>query len=210
MSEALLTETFIRLETDLRAIGARWALVGGLAVSVRSEPRTTRDIDIAIAVKDDRDAEKVVRALRNRGYLDEELMDHRDIDRLSTVRFRRRDDDSGVLCDLLFATAGIEEEVVAAAEILEVMRGLHAPVARTGHLLALKVLALRPDRPQERPQDFADIRELLQVADAAELRRAREAIGLISRRGFDRGKDLEALFEDQLLQLRESQRDDRP
>lgn len=36
MSEALLTETSIRLETDLRAIGARRALVGGLAVSVRS------------------------------------------------------------------------------------------------------------------------------------------------------------------------------
>jgi predicted nucleotidyltransferase len=209
MSEALLTGTFIRLETDLRAIGVRWALVGGLAVSVRSEPRTTRDIDVAIAVTGDSEAEQVVQALRNRGYLEEEVMDHRDIDRLSTVRFRHRDDGSGVVCDVLFATAGIEPEAVAAAEILEVLRGLYAPVARTGHLLAFKILALRPDRPQERPQDFADIRELLQVADDAELRRARAALELISRRGFDRGKDLGPIFEEQLAQFREGQRSDR-
>jgi len=206
MTEPMLAKVFVRLEVDLRAIGVRWALVGGLAVSARSEPRTTRDIDIAVAVPDDGAAEQVVQRLRNRGYLEEEVMDHLHVDRLSTVRFRRRGDDSGVLCDLLFATAGIEREVVDAADLLEVMAGLFAPVAKTGHLLALKTLALRPDRPQERPQDFADLRELLRVADDAELRRARQALELISRRGFDRGKDLEAAFEDQLEQFREAQR----
>ena len=210
MSESPLTELFIRLEVDLRAIGTQWALVGGLAVSVRAEPRTTRDIDVAISVADDREAEQVVQLLRNRGYFEQEVMDHAHVDRLSTVRFQRRGDESGLLIDLLFATAGIEPEVVAAAEILEVMRGLYAPVATTGHLLALKTLALRPDRPQERPQDFADIRELLRVADDAELRRAREGLELISRRGFDRGKDLDAMFEDQLMQFRDAQRDEGP
>lgn len=205
MSRSVLTELFIRLEVDLRAIGVEWALVGGLAVSARAEPRTTWDIDIAIAVIDDSEAEQVVQLLRNRGYFEQEVMDHLHIDRLSTVRFRRRGDESGVLIDLLFATAGIEPEVVASAEMLEVLRGLYVPVACTGHLLALKVLALRPDRPQERPQDFADIRELLRVADDLELRRAREALELISRRGFDRGKDLDALFEDQMAQFREAQ-----
>jgi hypothetical protein len=28
-----------------------WALIGGLAVSVRAEPRFTRDIDLAVAVR---------------------------------------------------------------------------------------------------------------------------------------------------------------
>ena len=83
-------------------------------------------------------------------------------------------------------------------------------MAKTGHLLALKVLALRPDRPQERPQDFSDIRELLRVADAREIQRARSALDLISRRGFDRGKDLEAVLEDQLRQFREQQRSGGP
>lgn len=206
MTEPRLAEAFLRFETDLRAIGIAWALVGGLAVSARAEPRTTRDIDVAIAVDDDREAEGVVRALLGRGYFDEEVMDHRHVKRLSTVRFKRRGDASGVFFDVLFATAGIEREVVAEAELLEVLPGLFSPVARTGHLLALKTLALRPDRPQERPQDFADIRELLRVADDKELRRARTALELIARRGFDRGKDLDALFEDQLAQYREQQR----
>ena len=32
---------------------SRFALIGGLAVSVRSEPRFTRDADIAVALDDD-------------------------------------------------------------------------------------------------------------------------------------------------------------
>jgi len=205
MAEPRLAEAFVRLQGDLKAIGASWALVGGLAVSARAEPRTTRDIDVAVAVGDDQGAEELARRLRDRGYDYEEIMDHRDVGRLSTVRFTRRDDDSAILHDLLFATAGIEREIVADAEVLEVLPGLYAPVARTGHLLALKILALRPDRPQDRPQDFTDIRELLKVADTEELERARAALELISRRGYDRGKDLEGLFEGQLADFGESQ-----
>jgi len=40
-----------------------WALVGGLAVSVRTEPRFTRDLDLAVAVADDRAAEDLVHRL---------------------------------------------------------------------------------------------------------------------------------------------------
>lgn len=36
-----------------------WALVGGLAISARIEPRFTRDLDIAIAVENDARAEEV-------------------------------------------------------------------------------------------------------------------------------------------------------
>lgn len=206
MIEPRLAEAFVRFQGDLKAVGASWALVGGLAVSARAEPRTTRDIDVAIAVSNDQDAEDLARRLRDRGYDYEEIMDHRDRGRLSTVRFVRRGGRSGILHDLLFATAGIEREIVADAEILEVLLGLYAPVARTGHLLALKVLALRPDSPQARPQDFTDIRELLAVADTAELERARAALELISSRGYDRGKDLEGLFKRQLADFRENQR----
>jgi hypothetical protein len=37
-----------------------WALVGGLAVSVRTEPRFTRDVDLAVAVFDDNEAEALI------------------------------------------------------------------------------------------------------------------------------------------------------
>jgi Nucleotidyl transferase AbiEii toxin, Type IV TA system len=45
-----------------------WALVGGLAVSVRAEPRFTRDIDLAVAVVDDAAAEALVSALLASGF----------------------------------------------------------------------------------------------------------------------------------------------
>ena len=41
---------------DLNAIRARWALVGGLAVSARTIPRFTKDLDFAVAVADDGEA----------------------------------------------------------------------------------------------------------------------------------------------------------
>jgi hypothetical protein len=43
------------LEDLLRKLAAervRYALVGGLAVSVRAQPRVTRDLDLVIAVND--------------------------------------------------------------------------------------------------------------------------------------------------------------
>ena len=67
------------------------------------------------------------------------------------------------------------------------MSGLTAPVARLGHLIALKVLA-RDDRT--RPQDRVDLAALLTRADAAALAEARESLTLITRRGFQRGRDL--------------------
>lgn len=45
-----------------------WALVGGLAVGARTEPRFTRDVDLAIAVDDDRQAEQVVKTMLELGY----------------------------------------------------------------------------------------------------------------------------------------------
>lgn len=49
-----------RLQTALAEIadlldqkGFAWAVIGGLAVSVRAEPRFTRDVDLAVAVESD-------------------------------------------------------------------------------------------------------------------------------------------------------------
>jgi hypothetical protein len=49
--------------------GVRCALVGGLAVSARTEPRFTRDADLAVAVASDAEAESLIRAL----YAEERL-----------------------------------------------------------------------------------------------------------------------------------------
>jgi hypothetical protein len=56
-----------RIIRDLRDQGAAAALVGGIAVSIRTEPRFTRDVDLAVAVENDIEAEAVVAAVSERG-----------------------------------------------------------------------------------------------------------------------------------------------
>jgi len=92
-----------------------------------------------------------------------------------------------VIVDLLFASSGIEPEITRAAEVLEIVPGLHAPVATLGHLMALKVLA-RDDRL--RPQDFDDLRALLLEAGPGDLDDARSALRLIKERGYQRSREL--------------------
>ena len=205
MTDPRLTEALVKVETDLRELGIAWALIGGLAVSAWTEPRTTRDVDVAVAVEGDPEAEDLVREMTARGYELLESLEHKDANRLSTVRLNMTGRHEGVIADLLFASSGIERELVDAAVPVEILPGLTVPLARIGHLLALKVLALEGEIPLKRPQDFADIRELLEVADARELRRAQDALELISRRGFNRGKDIQGEFEERLQRFRDSQ-----
>jgi predicted nucleotidyltransferase len=168
---------------DLNAAGVRWALVGGLAVSARTIPRFTKDLDFAIAVASDSEAEEVVHTLRSHGYHPVGVLEQDYVERLSGVRMARNGSD--VLVDLLFASSGIENEVVASADHLEVLPRLTVPVATTPHLIALKVLA-------GRSQDLTDLGYLIPSASSAELDAAREAVKLIQARGFSRGQDVAA------------------
>lgn len=175
------------ISTDLADSGAHYALVDGLAVSVRTEPRFTRDADLAVAVEDDDQAEQLIRQLQERGYAIKAVLEQDAVARLATVRLTRTDEPVGPVIDLLFASSGIEREVVAAAEPLELLPSLTMPVALTGHLIALKVLS-RDD--VVRPQDLSDLRALLGVAAPGELTRAFEALALIASRGYHRGRDV--------------------
>jgi predicted nucleotidyltransferase len=179
-----------RAAADLQATRCRWALVGGLAVSARAEPRLTRDVDLAVAVRSDDEAEHLVLELRQRGYGVVAIVEQTAVARLATARLSAPDA-AGVLVDLLFASSGIEPEIVNRAEPIEIVPGLTVPLARTGHLLALKLLA-RDDR--SRPQDADDLRALLEVASAADRAEARMALQLIESRGFSRDRDLITLW----------------
>lgn len=176
-----------RVCADLDAAGLSYALVGGLAVSARAEPRLTRDIDLAVAVRDDAGAEAVLHGLSGRGYRVVTVVEHARKKRLATARLAPAG--GHVIVDLLFASCGIEPEIVEGAERLEILPRLRIPVARTGHLIAMKLLA-RDDR--QRPQDLDDIRALLAVADTAQRRLVSASIERIVERGFSRGRDLRA------------------
>lgn len=82
-------ESSVRITTDhLAALGVDHALVGGLAVSVRGEPRFNRDVDLVAAVDSDDVAAGIVRALVGKGY---EVLgtSEQAVSRLATVRVSR-------------------------------------------------------------------------------------------------------------------------
>ncbi len=169
-------------------------MIGGLAVSARTEPRFTRDADLAVALHDDDEAEALVYRLQQNGYTVLATVEQEAVGRLATVRLQPPEGGAtGILLDLLFASSGIEHEIVRDAETLEVLPELHVPVARKKHLIALKVLS-RDDR--ERPQDIADLRALLERADPEDLQGAKEALGLIESRGFHRDRPLLSMFQE--------------
>lgn len=175
-----------RMVEALGGLGAPGALVGGLAVSARAEPRTTRDVDIAMWVSGDDEAEAVAFRMQSQGYVVQALLEHEPTGKIATIRFRRSSE-RGVYIDLLFASSGIEREVVRSADLIEVLPSVAIRVASRAHLIALKVLS-RDDR--RRPQDWDDLRALLADSSESELREAHEALGLITARGFSRGREL--------------------
>ena len=187
-----LLSTASQVLSALRRENVEGCIVGGLAVSARCDPRFTRDIDIAVVVDTDEHAETLVRALSLHGLRMDGLIEQEAVGRLAMARLST---DDGLSVDLLIASSGIEAEVVASAETLEVVRGMLLPVARTGHLIALKLLSVAPGRET----DAADLRSLAGVATEGDWNLASEAVAQIQERGFARGRQLDS----DLLALRD-------
>jgi predicted nucleotidyltransferase len=181
-----------RAAADLDAIGARWAVIGGLAVATRSTPRFTQDVDFAVTVTSGTEAEEIVYRMSVRGYAAAMMLEQDYVQRLATIRLIRPvAGESQVFVDLLFGSSGIEDLVVQCADSLELWPKLSVPVARVGHLIALKLLS----RDERRLQDHLDLQALLAVATEADLEDARTGVKLIVERGFNRERALEADFD---------------
>lgn len=178
-----------RTVREFAKIETPYCLIGGLAVSARTEPRFTRDADFALAVVDDSEAEMIVRHFLSEKYQVVATVEQDAMGRLATVRLSPNEKAVvGIVVDLLFASSGIEPEIVRDSDKVEIFENIILPVATIGHLLALKILSNDENR---RPQDIMDIQKLIEAADEAELTCAREAVSLIIARGFHRGRSLE-------------------
>jgi hypothetical protein len=129
------------------------------------EPRYTRDVDLAVV---------------------DTLVEQTKTKRLATARLRHGQDPE-VFVDLLFASSGIEREVVEKAErITYPGGGIQLPVASVGFLIALKVLS----ESDQRLQDRIDLKLLSGVATSEDWSNAEAAVRLIRSRGFHRGRAL--------------------
>lgn len=173
-----------------------FALVGGLAVATRAEPRLTRDGDLAVAVDDDAHAERIIAELNALGYRLVSLVEQTSTERLATARLVSPVSDH-ILIDLLVASSGIEPEVVRDATDEWVTPRLRLPVASVGHLIAMKLLSADDE---QRRQDQIDLLNLADVAVGHDWATAAEAVELIEARRYNRGRDLAAA----LAELREN------
>lgn len=195
MSELTIKDALGHAAGELRRQGTKFALVGGLAVSVRGKVRTTRDVDLAIAVSNDAETEALVLNLAPSGYRVLSILEQEVHARLATVRLTSP---LGVVVDLLAASCGIESEIVAAATSTE-FRGIGAiPVARAEDLLAMKLLSAR----EGRARDWDDARGLIEENAELDLALVRQRLNLITARGFARKEDLAARLEKLLIELR--------
>lgn len=167
----------------LQTAGRSFAVVGGLAASVRGEVRFTRDVDLAVSVESDEDAENVVHEFVRAGWVVLATVEQDAQKRMATARLRGS---SNVVCDLIFATTGIEPEIVAAAEPVAILRDLVVPTATAESLLAMKVLSAT----EKRVRDIADIQALLANSTRIDAFRVERLLELIEARGYARGQDL--------------------
>jgi len=170
---------------ELARLGRRFALVGGLAVSVRAEVRFTRDVDLVVPVSDDAEAESLIFELRSAGYSAVASVEHEAQHRLSTIRLMSP---SRVKVDLLFASSGIEKEIVDGASPIDLGPAGMIPVASAEELLAMKILSMTDTRLQDR----IDAQRLLQFTPTLDVSRVREHLARITERGYAREQDLEA------------------
>jgi hypothetical protein len=129
-----LGRALMRLDAALSAAEAPWALAGGLAAAVRSEPAMRYEIEAVVAIPDFEGREALLGLLRSRDYSERSSV----VGDSSVAHLISPGGESPEIpVDLHFASSSIELELVAEAERMEVVSGTVVPVARTGHLLPM-------------------------------------------------------------------------
>lgn len=181
-------KNFISVLDNLKA---NYCLIGGLAVSVRSLERTTKDIDFVILVKNNIETENFVKLVRSFGYEIFSLLENKKKQEISTVRLSS--DNSNIVVDLLFNSCGIEKEIIDLATQTEIINSLFCKVASRSSLIAMKTLS---SNNETRLQDVIDIQHLMKEATEAELKEAFELVKLIEKRGYSGEANLQAKFLD--------------
>ena len=96
----------------------------------------------------------------------------------------------------MFASCGIERELIERSSFVELPGIGHVPVAASEELVAMKVLSMT----EVRLQDRLDVQRLLRHG-TVDLDRVRDNLHLIHARGFERGQDLPAKLDGVLRTL---------
>lgn len=146
----------------LDAVGAKFAVVGGLAVSLMSRPRFTQDVD-ALAILSEAQWERALALAPSHGIVP------RIEDALIFARRNRvlllRHAESAIDIDLILGGLSFEQSAVDHAEVHHI-GGVQVRLPRIEDLLVMKAVA-------HRPQDMHDIDELLAAHPEANIEAVR-------------------------------------
>ena len=159
---APLREALSALISLLRAERVSGILIGGVAASLLSRPRLTRDID-AIVLLGEEHWEKFLSTAARFGFA------ARRPDALTFARQAHvlllRHEPSEIEADVVFAGLPFEEEAIARAVWVD-FEGVRLPLPTIEDLVIMKAVA-------NRPRDLADIEALLDAQRNLDLRRVR-------------------------------------
>lgn len=186
-----LIDIIVDFNSRLKLLGVKFCLVGGMAITARSYERTTKDVDFAVSVISEVEAEECVRALATNGFEVNTILENKTHNVLSTVRLKYINGPEFFI-DLLFSACGIEKEIVSQSSELELLPKVFVPVASVASLIVMKLVSFDVEK---RPVDIADLHALLKVASDEDIRKVRELATLIVKRNFHRGRDLIAELE---------------
>ena len=145
MLDPLVQQTLADAVAFFEGRGVPFALIGGLAVSFRGQPRATADVDVVL----DADVET---ALRIAAELLESPFEplfpgvEEVVERSFILPLRHRT--TRLKVDASLGLSGFEQAAIARAEYLD-LPGLRAPVVTAEDLLLMKILAGRPQDEQD-------------------------------------------------------------
>ncbi len=153
--DSALQQTLVDAASMLEARGIPFAVIGGLAVSFRGQPRMTIDVDLVIQADVDA-ALRLLKTLEDAPFAPL----FADVEQVVKTAFilplrHRR---TGVRLDVAIGMSGFEQDAVRRATTVDV-GGVPVPVATLEDLLVMKALA-------GRPQDDQDIRGLVAAGKA--------------------------------------------
>lgn len=185
-----------QISKDLLELKSDFALVGGLALGIRSIPRQTIDIDLAVVVNSESQLNSLVDTLVLKGYGISNLYKNEQTGKIFLAKLFLPNNDESYLIevDILLDLCGIEKEVVQEAEYLQLWQGFGIKVASLPALIAMKA---RIQQLEDREQDKVDLKKyLLPIASLEDIEKAKELISLIVERGFNDGRDILSAFND--------------
>ena len=148
----MLIEVLAKFAGELATRNFRYALIGGLAASMRGRIRATEDLDLILLCNLD-EALTLVKSLGEAGF-SPLLEDYEKVAR-SALLLPIIDRASGIQLDVAIGLSGFEKEIVERADPM-IVGGHEIFVATPEDLVVLKILA-------GRPRDLQDVKGIVEI-----------------------------------------------